>query len=429
MQQTNNLHTILTYAREEAGRLGNIEIMPDHMLLGILRLGAGKAFELLMQAGLDPAECKRRIDERLRQAESTQTQKLSRASERIIRLTGIEARSYQAETCGSVHLLMGLLRDRINYPAMYLEQQHGIDYECIERLYPKPDPLPQGELTLDGDTTRERETTIHIFGPEMGDRKQKGKTDTPALTKYGRDLTLQASKGELDPVIGRQLEIERVIQILSRRKKNNPILIGEPGVGKSAIVEGLALRIVAKEIPALEGKRIIALDIASMVAGTTYRGQFEERIKTVIKELNQHPEFILFIDDLSFQKDDDNFSALKAILEGSVSARSSNVVIYATSNRRHLVKESFSGRDGDDVHRNDTLQEMISLSERFGIQITFQKPTKATYLDIVHHLCAQRGVEMDEKELDIKAEAFALSRGGRSARAATQFVDGLVAKK
>ena len=298
MQQTNNLHTILTYAREEAGRLGNIEIMPDHMLLGILRLGAGKAFELLMQAGLDPAECKRRIDERLRQAESTQTQKLSRASERIIRLTGIEARSYQAETCGSVHLLMGLLRDRINYPAMYLEQQHGIDYECIERLYPKPDPLPQGELTLDGDTTRERETTIHIFGPEMGDRKQKGKTDTPALTKYGRDLTLQASKGELDPVIGRQLEIERVIQILSRRKKNNPILIGEPGVGKSAIVEGLALRIVAKEIPALEGKRIIALDIASMVAGTTYRGQFEERIKSVIKELNDHPEIILFVDEI-----------------------------------------------------------------------------------------------------------------------------------
>ena len=298
MQQTPNLHTILTYAREEAGRLGNPEIMPDHFLLGILRLGAGKAFELLMQAGMDPVECKRKLDERLRQTETTQTQKLSRASERVIRLTGIEARNYQAETCGSVHLLMGLLRDRINFPAMYLEQQHGIDYECIERLYPKPDPLPQGELTLDGDTTHERETTIHIFGPEMGDRKQKGKTDTPALTKYGRDLTLQASKGELDPVIGRQLEIERVIQILSRRKKNNPILIGEPGVGKSAIVEGLALRIAAKEIPALEGKRIISLDIASMVAGTTYRGQFEERIKTVIKELHDHPEIILFVDEI-----------------------------------------------------------------------------------------------------------------------------------
>ena len=298
MQQTPNLHTIFSYASEEAGRLGNAEIMPDHLLLGIIRLGAGKAFELLMQAGMDPVECKRKIDERLRQTETTQTQKLSRACERVVRLTGIEARSYQAETCGSVHLLMGLLRDRINYPAMYLEQQHGIDYECIERLYPKPDPLPQGELTLD-EEPQERDTTIHIFGPDMGNsKKQKGKTDTPALTKYGRDLTAQAKNGELDPVIGRQIEIDRVIQILSRRKKNNPILIGEPGVGKSAIVEGLALRIVAKEIPALEGKRIISLDIASMVAGTTYRGQFEERIKTVIKELNDHPEVILFIDEI-----------------------------------------------------------------------------------------------------------------------------------
>ena len=298
MQQTPNLHTIFSYASEEAGRLGNPEIMPDHLLLGIIRLGAGKAFELLMQAGMDPVECKRKIDERLRQTETTQTQKLSRASERVVRLTGIEARSYQAETCGSVHLLMGLLRDRINYPAMYLEEQHGIDYECIERLYPKPDPLPQGELTLD-EQPQERETTIHIFGPDMGNsKKQKGKTDTPALTKYGRDLTAQAKNGELDPVIGRQIEIDRVIQILSRRKKNNPILIGEPGVGKSAIVEGLALRIAAKEIPALAEKRIISLDIASMVAGTTYRGQFEERIKTVIKELNDHPEIILFIDEI-----------------------------------------------------------------------------------------------------------------------------------
>ena len=298
MQQTPNLHTIFSYASEEAGRLGNAEIMPDHLLLGIIRLGAGKAFELLMQAGMDPVECKRKIDERLRQTETTQTQKLSRACERVVRLTGIEARNYQAETCGSVHLLMGLLRDRINYPAMYLEQQHGIDYECIERLYPKPDPLPQGELTLD-EQPQERETTIHIFGPDMGNsKKQKGKADTPALTKYGRDLTAQAKNGELDPVVGRQIEIDRVIQILSRRKKNNPILIGEPGVGKSAIVEGLALRIVAKEIPALEGKRIISLDIASMVAGTTYRGQFEERIKTVIKELNDHPEIILFIDEI-----------------------------------------------------------------------------------------------------------------------------------
>ena len=297
MEQTPNFNTILHFACEEAGRLGSTEVMPDHLMLGILRLASGKAYELLMQAGMDPVELKKKIDGRLRQEQSTQVQKLSRSSERIVRLAGIEARSYQTEECGSVHLILAIMRDRVNFPAMYLEQQHGIDYECIERLYPKPDPLPQGELTTDEHT--ERETNIHIFGPGINEtRSSKGKTDTPALTKYGRDLTAQAKNGELDPVIGRALEIDRVIQILSRRKKNNPILIGEPGVGKSAIVEGLALRIVANEIPILQNKRIISLDIASMVAGTTYRGQFEERIKTVIKELHQHPEIILFIDEI-----------------------------------------------------------------------------------------------------------------------------------
>src|SRR5699024_11666173 len=135
-----------------------------------------------------------------------------------------------------------------------------------------------------------------------------------------------------------------------------------------------------------------------------------------------------FIDDLSFQKDDDNFSALKAILEGSVSAKSRNIVIYATSNRRHLVKETFSDRDGDDVHRNDTMQELLSLSERFGIQVTFQKPDKKTYLGIVHHLAKEKGIQMEESQLDTLAERYALGRGGRSARAANQFIDGLLAK-
>ena len=154
------------------------------------------------------------------------------------------------------------------------------------------------------------------------------------------------------------------------------------------------------------------------------------QIPGVLDELNSNPlKFILFIDDLSFQKDDDNFSALKAILEGSVAARSRNVVIYATSNRRHLVKESFSDRDGDDVHRNDTMQEIISLSERFGIQITFQKPNKQTYLGIVRHLAEEAGIELPEGELEARAERFVLGRGGRSARAARQFVDGLIAER
>ena len=299
MQQTNNLHTILLYAQQEAQRLGNEEILPDHMLLGILRLAEGKAFELLMQAGLNPAEVKRAIDERLMQASTSATTTMSRSSKRILRLMMIEARSYHAEECGSVHLLMGILRERVNYPAMFVEQQFGIDYERIEGLYPKPQPLPQDGSNLDSEFAGEQPF-------EWGGEKAKGerqeaktsKTGTPALDKYGRDLTAQAKNGELDPVIGRQAEIERVVQILSRRKKNNPILIGEPGVGKSAIVEGLALRIENDEASALKGKRIVSLDIASMVAGTTYRGQFEERMKAVINELHKHREIILFVDEI-----------------------------------------------------------------------------------------------------------------------------------
>ena len=210
-----------------------------------------------------------------------------------------------------------------------------------------------------------------------------------------------------------QIILDNTQALLDGKPAANILLSGDAGTGKSSTVKAVVNELHHKGLRILEVRK----------------EQLHE-IPGILDELNSNPlKFILFIDDLSFQRDDDNFSALKAILEGSVSARSRNVVIYATSNRRHLVKESFSGRDGDDVHRNDTLQEMISLSERFGIQITFQKPNRATYLDIVHHLAAQRGLEMDEKQLDIQAEAFALSRGGRSARAATQFVDGLVAKK
>ena len=299
MQQTNNLHTILLYAQQEAQRLGNTEILPDHLILGILRLADGKAFELLMQAGLNPVELKRAIDERLMQASTSETAKMSRASERILRLMLIEANAYHAEECGSVHLLLGILRERVNYPAMFVEQQFGIDYERIEGLYPKPQPLPQDGSTLDSEFAGEQ--PLDWGGNKaIGDRRdaKTSKTGTPALDKYGRDLTAQARNGELDPVVGRQAEIERVVQILSRRKKNNPILIGEPGVGKSAIVEGLALRIENGEATALQGKRIVSLDIASMVAGTTYRGQFEERMKTVINELHKHPEVILFVDEI-----------------------------------------------------------------------------------------------------------------------------------
>lgn len=210
-----------------------------------------------------------------------------------------------------------------------------------------------------------------------------------------------------------QIILDNTMALLEGKPAANILLSGDAGTGKSSTVKAVVNELHDR------GLRILEV-----------RKEQLHAIPAILDELNTNPlKFILFIDDLSFQKDDDNFSALKAILEGSVSAKSKNVVIYATSNRRHLVKETFSGREGDDVHRNDTLQEVISLSERFGIQITFQKPNKQTYLSIVHHLAREKGVQMADEELDILAERYALGRGGRSARAATQFVDSLLAQQ
>ena len=210
-----------------------------------------------------------------------------------------------------------------------------------------------------------------------------------------------------------QIILDNTVALLEGKPAANILLTGDAGTGKSSTVKAVVNELHDR------GLRILEV-----------RKEQLHAIPAILDELNTNPlKFILFIDDLSFQRDDDNFSALKAILEGSVSAKSRNVVIYATSNRRHLVKETFSSREGDEVHRNDTLQEIISLSERFGIQVTFQKPTKQVYLGIVHHLAKEKGIEMPESELDLLAERYALGRGGRSARAATQFVDGLLAKQ
>ena len=190
----------------------------------------------------------------------------------------------------------------------------------------------------------------------------------------------------------------------------NILLTGDAGTGKSSTVKAVANELADK------GLRIIEV-----------RKEQLHKIPKILDELTQNPlKFILFIDDLSFTKDDDNFSGLKAILEGSVSAKSNNVVIYATSNRRHLVKENFSDREGDDVHFNDTLQEILSLSERFGIQLTFSRPDKTTYLDIVHNLANKEGILYDTQKLDETAEKFVLKRGTRSARAAKQFIDAII---
>lgn len=297
MPQTVRLNKILIYSREEAERLRNPQIEPEHLLLGILRLQEGTAYDLLVRAGCAPTDAKLHLDMAMSEVSSDLIEPIRRSVEveRILRVAEGEARQYNDEAVGSVHLLLAILHERINGAAVYLESAWEITYDRIAELYPKQQTIPRG---ANGQSSDVEDAPQKPQEPERKSRDRKSPNGTPSLDKYGRDLTKQASDGRLDPVIGREIEIERVMQILSRRKKNNPILIGEPGVGKSAIVEGLALRIVNHEVEALSNKRIVTLDIASMVAGTTYRGQFEERMKNVISELQNHHEIILFIDEI-----------------------------------------------------------------------------------------------------------------------------------
>lgn len=284
------------YAQEEAERLHSSKVDTAHFMLAILRLVECSAYNLLLRANFSPEDGKSYFEQQLQYLadESGHFQGRTSHADRILRIAEGISREYKAEAVNTAHLLLAIMREQVNPVASYLEEAWGISYDQLVELYGQPHytaEVPQsGNAQSDG-------LNEGPWQPEHP--KQKGKKNgTAALDKYGRDLTKLAEEGKLDPVVGREVEIERVVQILSRRKKNNPILIGEPGVGKSAIVEGLALRIKADEAGALKGKRIVTLDIASMVAGTTYRGQFEERMKNVITELREHPEVILFIDEI-----------------------------------------------------------------------------------------------------------------------------------
>jgi len=296
MTITQNLNKILLYAQDEASRLHNEQVQPEHLLLGIVRLAEGTAYQLLLEAHFVPEEAKIQLDEWLRPEQPSQLiAPITRSmeTERILRIAERISQEYKCEVTGSAHLLLAILRDQINGAASYLERQWGCSYQQLVDIYGQPHTIfdaPSDSSDSMGDVNDAS------WRPQRSQGKRTNATT--ALDKYGHDLTRQAEQGLLDPVVGREVEIERVVQILSRRKKNNPILIGEPGVGKSAIVEGIALRILTEEAGALKGKRIVTLDIASMVAGTTYRGQFEERMKQVITELQTHPEVILFIDEI-----------------------------------------------------------------------------------------------------------------------------------
>ena len=290
MDYTKRLRDIISYAGQETVRLGNDKVQPEHLMLGIIRMGEGTAYDILSKTNINLSDFRHHLELHLRQQSGepadVNSLHLSPAGERIIRLVGIERDAYGADVAGSIHLLMAILRERINYVAQSLANLYGITYESVEQLYPKPE-----RMMADGTQEADNEQP-------SGRKSSAPKSDTPALDAYGRDLTRLALQGKLDPVVGREQEIARTLRILSRRRKNNPILLGEPGVGKSAIVEGLAQQLIHTDAPELQDKRIISLDMAVLVAGTMYRGQFEERMKNVLQELRRHPEIILFIDEI-----------------------------------------------------------------------------------------------------------------------------------
>lgn len=297
MNYSDNLNKVIQLSKTEAKRLGCSFVTPDHLLLGLLGVEGAKARDVLREAGVDIVEAQHHIEQRNLHtgAEDIQPQ-FDKQAERILRILDLETKAYKADTAHTEHLLMALLRERINKAAIYLQDNWQVSYESMEPRLPRPVEQPKMGMDFSSDLEDDMPDEERM---QQKSRPKQSDSKTPALDKFGKDLTRQAEEGSLDPVIGRESEIERVVEILSRRKKNNPILIGEPGVGKSAIVEGLALRIVHHEVsPMLFDKRIVTLDIASMVAGTTYRGQFEERMKSVINELQKNPNIILFIDEI-----------------------------------------------------------------------------------------------------------------------------------
>ena len=301
---------VITFSKEEALRLGHDFIGTEHLLLGLIRKGDGKAIEILVTFEID-LELVRRKLELLNPADPTiidgnkkKSLHLTRQAEKALKTTFLEAKLYQSDAIDTAHLLLCILRNE-NDPSTKLLNKYDVDYDQAKALYKElhtdstDDDLPISPIS----ETPSDDNEFASEKPNPYDQSQKGKptkkSKTPVLDNFGRDLTFLAETGKLDPVVGRHKEIERVSQILSRRKKNNPMLIGEPGVGKSAIAEGLALRIVNRKVSRiLFDKRIVSLDLASLVAGTKYRGQFEERMKALMNELEKNEDIILFIDEI-----------------------------------------------------------------------------------------------------------------------------------
>ncbi|ELI6454794.1 ATP-dependent Clp protease ATP-binding subunit [Flavobacterium psychrophilum] len=303
---------VITYSKEEALRLGHDFIGTEHLMLGMLRDGNGTAISILNNLSIDLNHLRRKVETlspanpNVIVSNNKKNLHLTRQAERALKTTFLEAKVFQATSISTAHLLLCILRNE-NDPTTKLLNKLQIDYDVAKEQYLNMTPtnneedfqdnFPKNESSYGDDSGQDDSIKADNFSNPANKSNKKSKT--PVLDNFGRDLTEMAEEGKLDPVVGREKEIERVSQILSRRKKNNPLLIGEPGVGKSAIAEGLALRIIQKKVSRiLFGKRVVTLDLASLVAGTKYRGQFEERMKAVMNELEKNNDIILFIDEI-----------------------------------------------------------------------------------------------------------------------------------
>ena len=299
---------VISYSREEALRLGHDYIGVEHLLLGIIREGEGVAMKMIESSGINSKELRKKLESKLDSGQISELKSsgnipLLKQAEKVLKITYLEAKLFKSNMIGTEHLLLSILKEDNNIASSLLKE-HNLNYDSIKEELDimmesgyKPESFPESKYPESADEDdMEKDDS---FSSSTSKKTTDSKSKTPVLDNFGRDLTKFAEDDKLDPIVGREKEIERVSQILSRRKKNNPLLIGEPGVGKSAIAEGLALRITQRKVSrVLFNKRVISLDLASLVAGTKYRGQFEEIMKAVMSELEKSPDIILFIDEI-----------------------------------------------------------------------------------------------------------------------------------
>ncbi len=300
---------VISYSREEALRLGHDYIGVEHLLLGIIREGEGIAMRMITSSGINSKDLRKKLESKLDSGQLTEVKNsgnipLLKQAEKVLKITYLEAKLFKSNMIGTEHLLLSILKEDNNIASSLLKE-YNLNYESVKEELDimtesgyKPEIYPESKIPESADENDD-EKEDSFSSASSSKKTSDSKSKTPVLDNFGRDLTKFAEDDKLDPIVGREKEIERVSQILSRRKKNNPLLIGEPGVGKSAIAEGLALRITERNVSrVLFNKRIISLDLASLVAGTKYRGQFEERMKAVMNELEKSPDIILFIDEI-----------------------------------------------------------------------------------------------------------------------------------